>query len=285
MSEPRRASASSSGVALVLLALLFQEAGAAVAVLAFPAAGPIGMVALRLCISALLLWPIIRPRLRGLGGPAWAAAIRYGLILGGMNFFFYLALDRLYLGTAVTIEVLGPLALSVLAGRRWVSVVWAVTALAGVVLLGSGHFGELDPWGVVFAVVAAALWAGYILATKSAGEHFEGLTGLTLGMTIGGLAVLPIALATTGTTLFEPHVLLLGLGVAVLSSAAPYALEMLALRRLPTATFAILLALAPAVAALTGLVILHQELGLTAWIGIALVVVAGIGATRTRPRD
>lgn len=285
MSEARRASSPATGAAFVLLALLFQEAGAAVAVLAFPEAGPIGMVALRLCLSALLLWPLNRPRMRGLDSRAWAAAIRYGLILGGMNFFFYLALDRLYLGTAVTIEVLGPLALSVIASRRWISVVWALTALVGVILLGGDHFGELDPWGVVFAVIAAALWAGYILATKSAGEHFEGLAGLTLGITIGGLAVLPIALATTGATLFQPHVLLLGLGVAVLSSAAPYALEMLALRRLPAATFAILLALAPAVAALTGLVILQQQLGLAAWIGIGLVVVAGVGATRTRPRD
>jgi len=276
-----RTSSPTSGAAFVLLALFLQEAGAAIAVLAFPAAGPVGMVALRLCLSALLLWPIVRPRLSKLSRQAWVAAARYGLILAAMNVFFYLALGRLYLGTAVTLEVLGPLALSVIAGRRWISTLWAFIALVGVFLLGSGDAADLDPLGVIFALTAAALWACYILATKNTGKHFIGLVGLTLGVSIGGIAVLPIAIATTGVALFHPHVLLLGFGIAILSSAAPYALEMLALRRIPAATFAILLALAPAIAALAGTLVLHQTLPLVAWVGVVLVVVAGIGATAT----
>lgn len=268
------------GSMLVLLGLGCQQIGAALAVLVFPAAGPVGMVALRLLLSAGMLWALVRPQLRGLSARSWGVAAAYGLVLAGMNVAFYLALARLPLGTTVTLEILGPLALSVIAGRRWLSALWAVTALVGVAMIGWDPTTDLDPIGVSFALLAAALWAAYILLTKRTGEEFTGLIGLTLGMTIGGLAVAPAAVVVTGSALFSPTILVIGLGVALLSSTVPYALEMLALRRLPAGTFAILLALAPAIAAAAGFLLLGQQLSGYALVGMGLVVAAAMGSVR-----
>ncbi|MGQ7786762.1 EamA family transporter [Nesterenkonia sp. K-15-9-6] len=268
------------GSMLVLLGLGCQQVGAALAVLVFPAAGPVGMVALRLVLSAGVLWALVRPRVRGLSARSWGVAAGYGLVLAGMNIAFYLALDRLPLGTTVTLEILGPITLSVLASRRWLSALWAGTAFAGVAMIGWDPATELDPVGVVFALLAAALWAAYIMMTRRTGQEFTGLIGLTLGMTVGGLAVAPVAIVTSGSALFQPHILLIGLGVALLSSTVPYALEMLALRRLPPSAFAILLALAPAIAAGAGFLLLGQQLSVHALLGMGLVVVAAMGSVR-----
>lgn len=272
-----------TGPILVLLALICQELGAALAVLVFPEAGPIGMVALRLWFSAIVLWGLVRPKLRGLTAKAWRTVLWYGLAMSAMNVFFYLALERVALGTAVTLEVLGPLALSVITGRRWLSLLWALVAFAGVVLLGWQPGGEpLDPLGVAFALAAAVLWAVYILMTKRTTQHFAGITGLTLGMTVGALAVAPLTAVTTGPELFAPRILLIGFAIALLSSTIPYALEMLALRKLPASAFSVLLALAPAVATITGAIVLQQHLTLAAYVGIALVTAAGVGAVLAR---
>ena len=271
------------GPALVILALLCQEVGASFAVLVFPVAGPVGMVAIRLWFSAIVLWILVRPKIRGLSRAAWRTVLGYGLVLTAMNLTFYLSLERLPLGTAVTIEVLGPLALSVITGRRWLSLLWALIAFGGVMLLSWQPNAEpLDPIGVGFALAAAVMWASYILMTKRTTEHFSGMTGFTLGMTVGAIVVTPLAAATTGASLFEPNVLLIGFAIALLSSAIPYGLEMRALRVLPASTFSVLLALAPAIAALTGAIVLQQHLTLAAYLGIALVTLAGIGAVRTR---
>lgn len=269
------------GSALVLFGLGFQQIGAALAVLVFPVAGPVGMVALRLLLSAGVLWAIIRPRVRGLSAQSWRTAAAYGLVLAGMNVAFYLALARLPLGTTVTLEILGPLTLSVIAGRRWLSVLWAATAFSGVAMIGWDPVTDLDPVGVGFALLAAALWAAYILLTKRTGEQFSGLVGLTIGMTVGGIAVAPAAVVITGPALFDPTILLVGLGVALLSSTLPYAMEMLALRRLSAGTFAILLALAPAMAAVAGFLLLGQQLSIYALMGMALVVTAAMGSVRS----
>jgi inner membrane transporter RhtA len=273
----------SLGPWLVLLGLICQEVGASIAVTLFPTVGPVGMVALRLAISALLLLAVARPSLRRTGRTAWRAAAGFGLVLAAMNAFFYLSLERLPLGAAVTIETLGPLALSVAAGRRWRSLAWAATAAAGVALLGGG-LTDLDPLGVALALAAAALWA-YILLSRAAGAHFDGVGGLAVATAVGAVITIPVAAAAVGpSALLQPGVLAAGLGIAVLSTAIPYALELTALRRTPVDTVAVLLALAPAVAAAAGFVVLGQALTLPALIGIAFVVAAGIGAVRTKPK-
>lgn len=269
--------------------LVFQEVGASISVTLFPQIGPIGMVALRLVFSAIILLAVARPVLRGHTGSSWGSAIGFGLVLAGMNTCFYLSLDRIPLGPAVTLEILGPLTLSVIAGRRWISVLWAGIALLGVLLLGgvllhSGEAAALDPIGTVYALVAGALWVGYILLSSRTGRAFPGLSGLAIAVAVAALATIPLAALTAGPALFAPVILLLGLGVAVLSSAIPYALEFIALRRLSSATFAIILASAPAIAAIAGLVLLSQQLSLPQWAGIACVVGAGIGAVRTARR-
>jgi inner membrane transporter RhtA len=278
----RRGMVAASG--LVVLGLICQEVGAGIAVLLFPDTGPIGMVALRLVFSAALLLAIFRPAFRGRSRADWLTVAGFGLVLAAMNALFYLALERLPLGPTVTIEYLGPLVLSVVVARRASAWLWAALALAGVALLGRGGFESLDPLGVGFALGAGVLWVGYILMSVRTGRRFARLDGLAIAAAIGGLGVLPFGIASAGAALLDPRILLVGFGVAVLSSAIPYGLELLALRRLPAETFAILLSLAPALAAGAGLVVLHQRLEAWDLVAIALVVVASMGAVRAANR-
>lgn len=266
---------------LVVAGLACQEVGAAFAVLLFPSVGALGMVALRLTFSALILLAIARPSLRGRSRGDWMTVVLFGVALAVMNGLFYEALARIPLGAAVTIEVLGPLVLSVATSRRASSWLWAVLAFVGVFLLGQGSFGELDPIGVLFAAGAGASWAGYILLSSRTGSRFARLDGLALAMTIGAVLTLPLGLAAAGPVIVRPDILLLGAAVAVLSSTIPYALELFALRRIPSSTFAILMSLAPAMAALAGVVLLAQHVSLVGVLAIALVVTASIGAVRS----
>lgn len=274
-----------SAVGLIIGGLVAQEVGASIAVLVFPQVGPAGMVTLRLVFSAAILMIVARPRLRGIPGRSWIVVVLFGVALGGMNLLFYEALARLDLGPTVTIEVLGPLVLSVILARRAIAWLWAGLAFAGVVLLSQGGLGHLDAIGVLFALGAALGWAGYILASRATGKHFEGLGGLAIAMVIGAIITLPFGVSQAGATLLEPQILLLGLAVAVLSSAIPYALELVALRRVKAETFSIVIASSPAIATLAGFVILGQAIGWLQAVGIALVIAASIGAVRLAPRN
>jgi inner membrane transporter RhtA len=272
------------GVGLVLIGTVSVQFGSACAALLFPRAGALGTVALRITIAALLLLVVTRPRLRGYARSDWAVVCGFGLALGGMNILFYQAIDRVPLGAAVTIEVLGPLLLSVVASRRATSLLWAGLALAGVYLLGRGGFGQLDAAGVAFALGAGVMWAAYIVLNARAGARFPRLDGLTIAMSVAALVSLPLGVGASGGALLEPAALGLGLAIAVMSSGVPYALELLALRRLPAATFAVLTSLAPAVAAAAGYLVLDQGLSLPQCAAIAMVVVASAGAVRTGNR-
>ena len=269
-------------VGLVVAGLALQEVGASFAVLLFPQVGAIGVVSLRLGFSALILLLVCRPSLRGHGVDGWVTVAGFGLVLAAMNFLFYEALARIPLGAAVTIEVLGPLVLSVVTSRRVSGWLWALVAFAGVALLGQGSFGHLDPIGVLFAFGAAATWAGYILLSARTGQRFARFDGLAIGMSIGAIATVPFGIAVVGAAgIFQPRILLIGAAVAVLSSTLPYAFELLALRRLPASTFSVLMSLAPAIATLAGLVILGQQFTVVGAIAIGLVVVASAGAVRS----
>jgi inner membrane transporter RhtA len=262
----------------VVVGLACQEVGASLAVLLFPEVGPLGMVMLRLVFSALILMLIARPSLRGHSARGWRSVILFGLVLAAMNGLFYLALERLPLGVTVTIEVLGPLVLSIVASRRASAWLWAGLALAGVVALGGGGWDDLDLLGVLFALGAAASWAFYILASARVGAEFPGLDGLALAMAAGALVALPFGIADAGAALLRIDLLALGAAVALLSSTIPYALELMALRRLPAAVFAILMAVSPATAALAGFLLLGQHLSWLELVGIVLVIAASVGA-------
>jgi inner membrane transporter RhtA len=286
--------ANSSGAArfgasgLVVLGLVCQELGAAIAVTLFPAVGATGMVLLRLLFSAAILLIVFRPSVRGRSRGDWLTVIGFGLVLATMNAFFYTSLRSIPLGVAVTIELLGPLVLSVVISRRPSAWLWAALAFAGVALLSSGGFTKhFTVVGVGFAAAAGGMWVCYILLSARTGQRFSRLDGLAIAMSVGALAIAPIGLLTAGLALLTPRALALGLAVAVLSSAVPYGLELISLRRLPAATFSILLSLAPAIAALAGFVVLRQELSPLGSAGIGCVVAASIGAVilaaRARP--
>ncbi|MQY37998.1 Threonine/homoserine exporter RhtA [Streptomyces sp. RB17] len=272
------------GIALVLSSALSVQFGSAVAALLFPRTGALGVVALRVTIAAVLLLAVCRPRLRGHSRADWAVVCAFGLTLGGMNILFYQAIDRIPLGPAVTLEVLGPLALSVVAARRAVSLLWAALALAGVLLLGQEGLGRLSLPGAGFALGAGALWAAYIVFNSRTGARFPRLDGLAVAMAVAALLSLPLGIASAGTALLRPGSLGLGLAVALLSSVLPYTLELLALRRLPAPTFAVLMSLAPALAALAGFLVLGQTLSPAQCLAIALVVTAIAGAVRAGRR-
>ena len=269
------------GVGLVLGGQLAQQVGAAVATGLFDRVGAIGVVGLRLGVSAVVLLALCRPSLRAVRRAGWPVVVGYGGALAGMNVLFYEAIARLPLGTAVTLEILGPLALSVLASRRWLSVLWATLALTGMVLLGHGGLADLDAAGVGCALGAGALWACYILTAQRSATTLAGLDGLALAMAVGAVAVAPFSLTAAGPALFSPAVLAAGAAVAALSSLLPYALEAISLRRLPSGTFAVLMSLAPAVAATTGAVLLDQPLDAISALAIACVVAASAGAVAT----
>lgn len=271
---------------LVAVGLLCQEVGASLAVMLFPQVGPLGMVMLRLVFSALILLLIARPRLRGHSGYAWRSAVMLGGVLALMNGLFYLALRELPLGVTVTIEVLGPLTLAVVTARTRSAWLWAGVAAIGILALGGGGWERLTLTGVLFALGAAASWAGYILASARVGRAFEKLDGLALAMAIGAVLSLPFGVADAGAALLRLDIVLIGAAVAVLSSTIPYALELMALRRLTPAVFGILMSLGPATASLAGFVLLGQHLSALELTGIALVIIASAGAVwagRRRP--
>ncbi|MEU5740502.1 EamA family transporter [Streptomyces tendae] len=269
-------------VGLVLAGGLSVQFGAALAVSLMPRAGALGVVTLRLAVAAVVMLLVCRPRLRGHSRADWGTVVVFGIAMAGMNGLFYQAVDRIPLGPAVTLEVLGPLALSVFASRRAVNLVWAALALAGVFLLGGGGFDGLDPAGAAFALAAGAMWAAYIVFSARTGRRFPQADGLALAMAVGALAFLPLGVVESGTKLIDPLTLALGAGVALLSSVLPYTLELLALRRLPAPTFAILMSLEPAIAAAAGFLILDQALSATQSAAIALVIAASMGAVRTQ---
>jgi inner membrane transporter RhtA len=265
--------------AMVLCGIVSVQLGAAVATQLFALTGPSGAVALRLGFAAITLLAVWRPSLR-MNRSAWVAVLGYGLVLGTMNLCFYEALARIPLGMAVTIEFLGPLTVSVVASRRWLHVLWAVLAAGGVVLLTEAG-GVVDWVGVGFALAAGACWGSYILVGGLLGKRTSGGGGLAVGMAVAAVLAMPLGVANVGADLLQPAALLTGLGVALLSSVIPYSLELEALRRIPPRVFGVLMSLEPAVAALAGLVVLHEILHPAQWVAICCVVAASIGATRT----
>nr|WP_229898195.1 EamA family transporter [Streptomyces finlayi] len=271
-------------VALVVAGGLSVQFGSALAVLIMPRTGALGVVTLRLAAAAIVLLLVCRPKVRGYTRRDWGTILAFGLAMGGMNTGIYQATDRIPLGAAVTLEVLGPLALSVFASRQWSNVLWAALALAGVALLGSSGFGGLDLVGAAFALGAGACWAAYIVFSAKTGRRFPQADGLALAMAVAALLSLPLGVLEAGSKLLDPVTLGLGAAVAVMSSVLPYTLELIALRRMPAPTFAVLMSLEPAIAAGAGFLILHQALSLVDALAIALVIGASVGAVRSQAR-
>ena len=280
---PRNLAARAFGSAppplLVLGGVVSVQVGAAFAKQLFSVAGAFGLVTLRLVFAALVLAVIWRPSLR-VDRRTLAVVAGYGVVMAGMNISLYQAIARIPMGVAVTVEFLGPLAVAVFGSRRKLDLVWAGLAGLGVLLLSRAD-GGLDWVGVGFALLAASFWAGYILVSAKLGQRTSGGSGLALGMVVAALVAVPFGAVESGPALVQPGVLAIGLVVALMSSVVPYSLELEALRRIPPRVFGVLMSLEPAVAALAGLVVLGETLGLLQWFAVACVVAASVGATRS----
>lgn len=282
--RPRRLAGVPSP-ALVLGAIASLQIGSALATTAFAAVGPAGVVCLRLLFGALILSALARPRLRGLSRAQLGLACLFGLVLGMMNLAFYESIDRIPLGIAVSIEFVGPLGVALLGSRRALDVLWAALAGLGILSLTRGGGQHLDTLGVSLALLAGCLWGLYIVLNARLGREFPDADGLTLSVCVAAAAILPLGVASAGSSLLRGDVLVVGLAVGLLSSAVPYSLEVEALRRIAPPVFGVLMSLEPGMAALAGLVILGQALSGRTVIGIALVVAASIGASRNTSRS
>jgi inner membrane transporter RhtA len=273
-------------VASLLVSILCFQIGASLAKQLFPLVGAEGAVGLRVGLSALMLIPFARPWRARLTRDNWRALLVYGVSLGTMNFFFYMALRTVPLGIAVALEFSGPLAVALISSRRVIDFVWVALAIGGLAILLPIHSGvpKLDWTGVALALGAGVCWALYIVFGQKAGAQ-HGQLATTLGVMVAACVIFPIGFAHAGTTLFRPDVLPLGIGVAILSSAFPYTLEMVALRRLPTQAFGTLMSLEPAAGALMGLVLLGEHLTGLQWLAIGIVVLASMGTALTVKSD
>ena len=260
-------------------------AGASFATQLFDRVGATGTTALRIGFAAALLLMFWKPwRVR------WQPAelrgvLMFGVALGGMNLCFYLSLRTVPLGVAIAVELLGPLAVAVALSRKARDFACIAVAVAGVGLLLplGGRAEPLDPVGLGFALAAGALWAAYILLGQRAARRHPG-PALALGLAAGSLVVLPFGIATAGSGLLQPSLLVAGLALALLSSALPYSLEMFALRRLPAQTFGVLLSLEPVLGALSGWLFLDQRLHGVQWLAIVCVVAGSSGVAASAAR-
>jgi inner membrane transporter RhtA len=278
------------GIALAVASMTTIQLGAALSEPMLDEIGAAGTVALRLGLAALILWPFARPRLRGRTREDLGAAVALGACSGLLTLAFFEAIDRIPLGVAVTIEFLGPLGVALAGSRRLRDVGWVVAAGAGVALLtlGDGAGEPLELAGVCFALVSGACWAGYILLTKRVGARWPGLEGLSVSLAVAALITLPVGVAGAGADLVSLELLIAGVGLALLIPLMPYVFELIALRRLPTGLFGVIMSLEPAIAALLGFLILGQGLAASGLVAIALVSVASAGATlsaREPPMD
>lgn len=274
-------------VLLVLVAVLSVQFGGALAATLLPLIGVLGSVFLRVLLAATLLVVVVRPRWRGRTPQDWGTVTGFAVALTAMNICFYASLERLPIGVAVTIEFLGPLLLAAATSRRGRDALAVLLALAGVVLISEAltvPWAEMDLVGIALAASAGACWAAYIVLSGRTGARFEGLDGMAIALTIGAVAMLPFGVLGAGAALLDGEVLVRGLGIALLSSAIPYSLELLALRRLSAGVFGVLLSLEPAAAALAGLLVLSQTLGILQVAGMAMVVSASIAVLGRRGR-
>jgi inner membrane transporter RhtA len=266
----------------VLVAIVSVQGGAALAKGLFPVLGPGGTVGLRIGISALFLLAAFRPRLHRLNAAQWRVVIPYGVVLGVMNLVFYHSLSRIPLGLAVTVEFIGPLSVAVFGSRKLIDAVWVVMAGAGIALITPWTaVSGVDPIGVALAFAAGVCWALYIVLGKRISHLLSSGAAVSIGMLIATIAVVPFTVAGGGFERVTAGLFAAGAGVALLSSAVPYTLEMIALKALPARTFGLLMSLEPAVAALVGLVFLHEILSPMQWLAVTLVIAASAGSTLT----
>lgn len=272
-----------TGASMAMVSMLCVQLGLAASVGLIDQIGPAGVAWLRLFWAGLLLLVLVRPRPSAFGRETLLAGVALGVVTAGMTLLFMAALTRLPLGTAAALEFLGPLGVAVVRSHGTARA-WALVAAGGVLCLTQPWDGAVDPVGVAFALSAAVCWAAYILLTQRIGDAVSGIGGLAISMPVAAVvATFVVGPGIVGH--LTPELLLAGLGLALLLPVVPFALEMLALRRLTAGAFGTLMALEPAFALVIGFIALHQVPNLIAVLGIGLVVAAGVGAERAGARS
>ena len=265
---------------LVLLAIGSVQTGSAVARSLFDDLGAVGTALLRLVIAAAILCLVLRPPVRSWTRTQWVATALLGLALAGMNVTFYLSLDLIPLGVAVTVEYTGPLLLALFQTRRLLDFGWAILAGAGVALLGLHAVGgAVAGAGLVLAFVAGLCWVGYIVSSARVGRVLPGVDGLAVALVFAAIVVFPFGVGQASAVADHPDLLLGVIAVALLSSVVPYGLELVALRSMPTRVFGVLMSLQPAAAALSGWIILSQSLEPIELVALGMVSVASMGVS------
>jgi inner membrane transporter RhtA len=271
-------------ILLVLGSCSSLQAGAALAMRLFPVAGAPGATLLRVGLAAIVLLALTRPQVRGWRRRQWQAVLLYGVSIAGTNAFFYAALARLPLGTAVTIQFLGPLTLSAALSRRMRDLGWVLLAVTGVAILGlteshrTAAGGSLSLTGVAFALASGAFWAAYIITGARVSAAMPGRGGLAVAMSAGTLVLLPFGALGAARIAQSPHLIPVAFGMALLASVVPYSLELTAMRRAPKRVFGILLSLEPAVATMAGWLLLGQHASAVALAAVVIVVAASTGS-------
>jgi inner membrane transporter RhtA len=273
-----------TGAMMAMGSMLCVQVGLAIAVTLIDRIGVEGAAWLRLAWAGVLMLVIVRPKFTSFTWATFRVCVVLGVVTAAVTLLFMAALGRIPLGTASALEFLGPLGVAVAHGKGRHRLAWPGLAAVGVVLLTQPWDGAVDPIGVLLALAAAACWACYILLTQRAGDEVSGINALAVSMPVAGL----VATAVVGPLALPrmtPEILLIGIGLAILLPVVPFALELLALRRLTTASFGTLMALEPAFAMIVGLLVLHQVPGPAGIVGICFVVAAGIGAARSGARS
>jgi inner membrane transporter RhtA len=270
-------------IAALMVAMVCFQLGATLAKSLFPVVGAVGTAALRLAIASIILLFVWRPWHLRFSRGELRTVIVYGVAMGWMNLFFYLALSYIPLGITMALEFTGPLGVAIFASRHPIDFLWILLAalgLAALLPLGFGA-GPLSLLGIAYALAAGACWALYIIFGRRAGAAHGGQI-TSLGTVIGACVIVPLGVAHGGVQLFAPAILPTAILVAVLSSALPYSLEMFAMPRIPTRTFGVLMSLNPAMGAFAGLLFLGEQLTLIQWTAISSIVVASAGSAATR---
>ncbi|MCE9977154.1 threonine/homoserine exporter RhtA [Leclercia adecarboxylata] len=273
-------------VIVILIAMLSIQSGASLAKSLFPVVGAPGVTALRIALGTLILVVIFKPWRLSFQKEQRLPLLLYGLSLGAMNYLFYLSIQTVPLGIAVALEFTGPLAVALFSSRRPIDFVWVVLAVLGLwFLLPLGQdVSHVDLTGAALALGAGACWAVYILTGQRAGEE-HGPATVALGSLIAAIIFVPLGMAQATESIWQWSILPVGLAVAVLSTALPYSLEMIALTRLPTRIFGTLMSMEPALAAMSGMVFLGESLTFTQTLALCSIIAASMGSTLTLRRE
>ncbi|WPO78142.1 DMT family transporter [Flavobacterium sp. KACC 22761] len=268
-------------VQAVLLAIISVQCGAAIAKTLFPALGAAGTASIRIGVSAIILLLAYRPNLKEITKAQWKVVIPYGLSLGAMNLIFYFAIEKIPIGLAVTLEFIGPLLLAIIGSKRLIDYLWVLLAAIGILLIAPWTNDRLDSLGVIFALLAGALWACYIVFGGKISKIMNEGTAVSTGMLLAAILVLPFGIFENGLANLTPRLFGMGVALALLSSAIPFTLEMKALGKLPPRTFSILMSLEPAAASICAFIFLNENLSFYEILAVVCVIVASAGSTLT----